>query len=70
MASSAAALHALREEVGEEPFHTLLRRWATENAGGNVSGADLVALAEEVSGQDLGAFFTTWIDTPGKPVSW
>jgi aminopeptidase N len=67
---SAAALHALRGEVGEEPFRTLLRRWATENAGGNVSSADLVALAEEVSGHDLGSFFTTWIDTPGKPVSW
>ncbi|MGY1680316.1 M1 family metallopeptidase [Geodermatophilus sp. SYSU D01176] len=67
---SAAALHALRGEVGEEPFRTLLRRWATENAGGNVSRADLVALAEEVSGRDLGAFFTTWIDTPGKPVTW
>ena len=67
---SAAALHALRGEVGEEPFRTLLRRWATENAGGNVSRADLVALAEDVSGQDLGAFFTTWIDTPGKPVTW
>ena len=67
---SAAALHALRGEVGEEPFRTLLRRWATENAGGNVSRADLVALAEDVSGQDLGAFFTTWIDTRGKPVSW
>ncbi len=67
---SAAALHALRLEIGEEPFRTLLRRWATENAGGNVRSADLVALAGEVGGQDLGAFFTTWIDTPGKPVTW
>ena len=67
---STAALHALRLEIGEQPFRTLLRRWATENAGGNVSSADLVALAEEVSGQDLDAFFTTWIGTPGKPVTW
>ena len=67
---SAATLHALRGEIGEEAFRTLLRRWTTENAGGNVSTADLVALAEEVSGQDVGAFFTVWIDTPGKPVSW
>ena len=67
---SAAALHALRWEIGEEAFRTLLRRWTTENAGGNVSAADLVALAEEVSGQDLGAFFTVWIDTPSKPVTW
>jgi aminopeptidase N len=57
-------------EIGEEAFGTLLRRWTTENADGNVSTADLVALAEEVSGQDLHAFFTVWIDTPGKPVTW
>jgi aminopeptidase N len=66
----AAALHALRGEIGEEAFRTLLRRWATENAGGNVSTADLVDLAEEVSGQDLDDFSTVWIGTPGKPVTW
>ena len=32
--------------------------------------ADLVRLASTVSGQDLTAFFRTWIDTPGKPTSW
>ena len=69
-ARGAAALHALRVEIGEEAFGTLLRRWTTENADGNVSTADLVALAEEVSGQDLDAFFTVWIDTPGKPLTW
>lgn len=61
------ALHALQEEIGEEAFAVLLHRWASENAGGNVATADLVALAEEVSGQDLDDFFTAWIDIPGKP---
>ncbi len=46
---------------------TLLRRWTTDNAGGSVSTADLVALAEEVSGQQLDDFFTEWIYTPSKP---
>ena len=66
----AAALHALRGEIGEDAFGTLLRRWATDDAGGNVSTADLVALAEEVSGQQLDDFFDTWIHTPEKPTTW
>jgi aminopeptidase N len=66
----AAALHALRGAIGDEAFSTLLERWTTENAGGNVSTEDLVALAEEISGQQLDDFFTTWIDTPGKPTGW
>ena len=37
------------------------------NAGGNVSTADFVGLAESISGQDLDPFFTTWIYTPSKP---
>ena len=53
-----------------DPGAPLFARGTTENADGNVSTADLVALAEEVSGQDLHAFFTVWIDTPGKPGTW
>ena len=66
----AAALHALRGKIGDPAFFTLLRRWATENADGNVSTADFVALAEEVSGQQLDDFFTVWIYTPSKPTTW
>lgn len=66
----AAALHALRGKIGDPAFFTLLRRWATENANSNVSTADLVSLAEEVSAQQLDAFFQTWIYTPGKPTTW
>jgi aminopeptidase N len=66
----AAALQALRVKIGDEDFFTLLRRWTTENAYGNVTTADFVALAEEVSGQSLEDFFTTWIYTPEKPVDW
>jgi len=66
----AAALQALRVKIGDRSFSTVLRRWATENAGANVSTADLVALAEQVSGQSLDAFFATWIDARVKPTSW
>jgi aminopeptidase N len=63
----AAALQALRVEIGDGDFFRLLRRWATQNADGTVSTADLVRLAERVSGQDLDAFFEEWIYTPEKP---
>lgn len=63
----AAALQALRVQIGDDTFFTLLRRWVTDNANGNVSTADLVALAERVSGQQLDAFFEAWIYTPSKP---
>ena len=38
--------------------------------GGNVSTADLVRLAERVSGQDLDAFFEAKIYTPEKPAGY
>ena len=66
----AAALQALRVKIGDEAFFTVLRRWATENADSNVSTADLVALAEQVSGTELDSFFQVWIYEPSKPTSW
>jgi len=66
----AAALQALRTRIGDAAFSQVLRSWTTDNAGGSVSTADFVALAERVSGQDLGQFFTDWIDTPAKPIGY
>jgi aminopeptidase N len=65
----AGALQALRVQIGDPAFFTLLRRWTTQHAGGNVRTADFVALAERVSHQQLDAFFQTWIYTAGKPAS-
>ncbi|MBB3676303.1 M1 family metallopeptidase [Modestobacter versicolor] len=66
----AAALQALRVEIGDADFFALLEAWATTNRNGNVTTADLVALAEQVSGQQLDDFFQVWIYTPEKPTSW
>jgi len=63
----AATLHALRLRVGDEAFFRILRRWTTENADGNVTTSDFVALSEEVSGQELDAFFTDWVYDTDKP---
>ena len=57
----AATLYALRTEIGEKAFATLLRRWATEHRFGTVTSADLIAFAEQVGRKQLDAFFTTWL---------
>jgi hypothetical protein len=60
-------LHQLRLTIGDDNFFALLRTWAKTQAGNNVSTAQFIALAERISGQDLQAFFDTWLYTPGKP---
>ena len=37
------------------------------HSGGNVTTPQFIALAERISGQDLGDFFETWLFTPEKP---
>lgn len=66
----AATLHALRVKIGDEEFFELAQTWVERFGGGTASTADFIALSEEVSGQDLEAFFDAWIYTPEKPVSW
>ena len=65
----AMTLHALRLEIGDEDFFRLLRRWTAQQSGGNVRTDEFIALAERVSGEQLDAFFTTWLFTPEKPAS-
>jgi hypothetical protein len=38
--------------------------------GATASTPDVIALAQEVSGKDLEAFFDAWLSTPEKPVAW
>lgn len=66
----AATLHALRVEIGDDAFFELAQTWVERFGGGTASTADFIALAEEVSGQDLEAFFDVWLSTPAKPVNW
>jgi hypothetical protein len=65
----AMTLHALRLQIGDSAFFRLVKRWTAIHAGGNVTTPQFIALAERVSGQDLGDFFTTWLFTPTKPSS-
>ena len=66
----AMTLEALREKIGDATFFELMRTWATEHRYGNVTTAQFIDLAEQLSGMDLGQFFDVWLYQPDKPTSW
>ena len=57
----ALALHALSVAMGDEAFRALLREWPSRFLDSTASTDDLRALAEELSGQDLGPVFDAWV---------
>lgn len=63
----AIALHALRLDLGDETFFDVLRTYAGRFAHSNATTADFIAVAEEVSGQQLDAFFHAWIYQTALP---
>ena len=48
-------------EIGDESFDRLLKTWVERFGGATASTADLQALAEELSGQDLSGLFDAWV---------
>jgi hypothetical protein len=63
----AMTLENLRIVIGDDDFEAFTRALLDEYADGDVSTAQIVALASEVSGRDLDAFFSAWLLEPGKP---
>ncbi|WP_443083875.1 M1 family metallopeptidase [Verrucosispora sp. WMMA2121] len=66
----ALTVHALRRTVGDDAFFEILRTWTSERRNGTATTADFVALAERVSGRELGQFFDAWLTgtaAPGQP---
>ncbi len=63
----AMALQALRQRIGDAGFSVLLRTWVEQHRGGNARVEDFERLAEQVSGQDLGGFFTAWLHSRTRP---
>jgi aminopeptidase N len=61
----ALALHALRLEVGDETFFDILKTYHERYADGNARTADFIAVTEEVSGEELSAFFDSWLYSEG-----
>ncbi len=66
----AMTLEALREKIGDATFFELMREWATLHRYGNVTTAQFIALAQQLSGIDLGPFFNVWLYQPDKPTAW
>ena len=60
-------LHMLRHEVGTENFWTAIREYYRRYRNTNASTADLRAVFEQASGQQLEWFFTQWLNRPGVP---
>jgi len=63
----AMTLHALRGEIGDADFFALLETWAQSREDGNGTTPEFVALAEQISGQQLDGFFDAWLFTWSKP---
>lgn len=61
------AMHALRRQLGEKAFWTVMRTWPREHFEGNASWPEFERLAERVSEQDLGGFFEAWFHRGGIP---
>jgi aminopeptidase N len=66
-AGGAVVLHELRLRLGDEAFFRVLQEWAARYRYSTATTDDFIALAEEVSGEELDAFFTDWLYTPWTP---
>jgi aminopeptidase N len=63
----AMTLQALRNEVGDDDFFQIIRQWAASKSGGNGTTPQFIALAEQISGQQLDDLFDLWLFTGEKP---
>jgi aminopeptidase N len=60
-------LYALEVEIGDELVLRVLRTYLDRYAFGNVSTRDFIAVAQEVSGRDLGGLFEAWLYAAAVP---
>jgi len=54
-------LHALRLEVGDDVFFEILTTYYDRYKYGNATTEDFIAIAEEISGQQLDDLFNAWL---------
>lgn len=64
---AAWVVHMLRRILGDDTFFAVLARYRERFAFATATTADFEAVAEEVSGRDLGWFFDEWIYGGGVP---
>ncbi len=63
----AYVLHMLRAVVGEEKWFELMKQFVYDYGYKTASIGDFKALAEKISEEDLGYFFSQWIEQTGVP---
>ncbi|MBB5122205.1 M1 family metallopeptidase [Streptomyces eurocidicus] len=66
----AVVLYALRQKIGAPAFERLQREWVAGHRDSTAGTTDFVALASQVSGQDLTQFLRAWLyeaTTPPMP---
>ncbi len=63
----AMTLQALRVAVGDDAFFSIIRTWATENAGRNATTDEFIALAEKISSRQLDRLFQEWLYGAARP---
>jgi aminopeptidase N len=59
--------HMLRSLVGDEAFYSSLRKFIEMNKFRNATWKDIRSSFEAISGEDLGWFFSQWLDRNGIP---
>jgi aminopeptidase N len=57
----------LRSELGDDDFFDVMRTYSERFKYGAASTADFIAVAEEVSQQDLAEFFDGWVYSEAVP---
>ena len=63
----AYVLHMLRAVIGDEKWFALMKQFVYDYGYKTASIGDFKALAEKISEQDLGYFFSQWIEQTGVP---
>ncbi len=54
------ALHALRNEIGDDAFLTLLKQWPATYGGKNATFEDLETMVNSLAGRDVTPFMDAW----------
>ena len=60
-------LHALRVTVGDADFFKILQDWAAQKRNGNATTVEFIALAEQISGEQLDNLFNDWLYGNTRP---
>ncbi len=63
-----AVIGMFENYMGADEFQRAIRQYLTQHAWGNATSADLLASLDSVSGQPIGAAFSTFLNQVGFPV--